>query len=252
MSRFFGKVAIVTGASSGIGRATAVLLAKECAKVVVASRREREGQQTVQLIQEANGDGIFVKTDVTKEEDIKILINTTIEKFGKLDYAFNNAGNVLSPRPLTDYTQDDFDYLCNGNLKSVWLCMKYQVPQMLKQGGGSIVNNASASGLVGAPYASIYSASKHGVIGITKSAAVEYANLGIRVNAVCPAAIHTDMFDRLISSNEDIEAKIVALHPIGRVGKSEEVANAVLWFFSDKASFVTGQSLAIDGGYTAQ
>jgi NAD(P)-dependent dehydrogenase (short-subunit alcohol dehydrogenase family) len=251
MNSFTGKVSIVTGGSSGIGRATAWALAKEGAKVVVASRREEEGQQTVRLIQEAGGEGIFVKTDVTQEEDVLTLVKTTVEVFGGLDYAFNNAG-IASAGWLTDYTKDDFDHIYNSNVKSVWLCMKYQIPEILKRGGGAIVNNASGAGLVGGPYISLYAASKHAVLGLTKSAALEYAKSGIRINAVSPGAINTDMFEQGTYGKEEVKAQVVELHPIGRVGQPQEVASAVLWLFSNGASFVIGQSLAVDGGYTVQ
>lgn len=251
MKSFTEKVAIVTGGSSGIGKIAAIALAREGAKVVVASRRTEEGQETMRLIQEAGSDGLFVKTDVTKEEDVKALVDKTVETYGRLDYAFNNAG-VEATGLLTDFTEDDFDRAFNTNVKSVWLSMKYQILQMLKQGSGAIVNNASIQGLIGVPNSSIYVASKHAVLGLTKAAALDYAKSGIRINAVSPGAIETEALERSTDGKEELKAQWAAKHPIGRVGQSEEVASAVLWLLSSEASFVIGQSLIIDGGYTAQ
>lgn len=248
MGSLTGKVVIVTGAGSGIGRTTAVAFAREGAKVVVANRREAEGQETVQLVKEIGSDGLFVKTDVTQEPDVKALVDTTVEAYGRIDYAFNNAGTEQEPAALVEQTNEAFDKIMSINVKGVWLCMKYQIPQMLKQGGGAIVNNASLYGLIGLANFGIYVASKHAVVGLTKSAALDYAKLGIRINAVNPGAIETEMYDRAFAGKEELKAEIAAKYPLGRVGQPEEIASAVLWLCSDGASFVTGQSLVIDGG----
>lgn len=249
MTLLSGKVAIVTGGSSGIGRASAILFAREKAKVVVASRREDEGQETVRLIKEAGSDGFFVKTDVAKEADVKAMVEKTIRAYGRLDYAFNNAGIEQPSTPLVEQTEETFDKVMNINVKGVWLSMKYQIPQMLKNGEGAIVNMSSAAGLVGVPTAPLYAASKHAVLGLTKSVALEYAKSGIRVNAVCPGYIQTEMAERL---DRQMQEQLIQMHPIGRGGQPEEIAEAVVWLCSDKASFVTGHSLSLDGGYVAQ
>lgn len=246
-----GKVAIVTGGSSGIGRACAIAFAREGASVVVASRREDEGQETVRLIKEAGSDGFFVKTDVAKEADVSTMVEKTVARYGRLDYAVNNAGIEQVPSPLIDQTEETFDQIININLKGVWLSMKYQIRQMLTNGGGAIVNISSAAGLVAIPGIPIYTASKHGVVGLTKAVAVEYAKQGIRVNVVCPGSIQTDMYERFAKGNAQGIEQMKQMHPIGRVGKAEEIANAAIWLCCDGASFVTGQSLAVDGGYTA-
>ena len=250
MASLSGKVAIVTGGSSGIGRATAIAFAREGAKVVVASRREKEGQETVKQVQPAGSEGFFIKTDVSKETDVSAMVEKTIATYGHLDYAFNNAGIEQIPTPLVEQTEETFDQVMDINVKGVWLCMKHQIPQMLVSGGGAIVNMSSISGMIGASGLPIYVASKHAVLGLTKSVALEYVKEGIRINAVCPAGIETDLFDR-IADNPQQRERIAAMHPIGRVGKPEEIANAVVWLCSDKASFVTGHSLTLDGGYVA-
>ena len=251
MADLTGKVVIVTGAGSGIGRTTAVAFAREGAKVVVANRRDAEGQETVRLVKEVGGDGLFVKTDVTQEPDVKALVNATVEAYGRLDYAFNNAGTEQEPAALVEQTNEAFDKIMSINVKGVWLCMKYQIPQMLKQGSGAIVNNASLYGLIGLANFGIYVASKHAVVGLTKSTALDYAKSGIRINAVNPGAIETEMYDRAFAGNEELKAEIAAKYPLGRVGQPGEIASAVLWLCSDGASFVTGQSLTIDGGLSA-
>jgi NAD(P)-dependent dehydrogenase (short-subunit alcohol dehydrogenase family) len=246
-----GKVVLVTGGTSGIGRDTAVLFAKAGAKVVIAGRREVEGKETVELVRVAGGEALFVKADVSKASEVEALVQKTVEKFGRLDIAFNNAGIEGIWVPITEQSEEDWDRTMDINLKGVWLCLKYEIRQMLKQGGGgAIVNMASAAGLVGLPGAATYSASKHGVIGLTKSAALENARKGIRVNVVCPAVIETPMAERAYSEPE-FHKFAVGLHPIGRFGRAEEVAEAVLWMCSDRASFMTGQSLVLDGGLLA-
>lgn len=246
-----GKVAIVTGGTSGIGRDASILFAQAGAKVVVAGRREVEGKETVDLVRAAGGDGLFVKTDVALAADVQALVRKTVEKFGRLDIAFNNAGIEGSLIPIVDQPEEDWDRTIDINLKGVWLCLKYEIQQMLKQGGGgAIVNMASVAGMIGSAGFATYCASKHGVMGLTKSAALETARDGIRVNVVCPAVIETPMGERIFGGPE-IRPYAIGLHPIGRFGTPMEVAEAVLWMCSDRASFMTGQSLVLDGGFLA-
>jgi NAD(P)-dependent dehydrogenase (short-subunit alcohol dehydrogenase family) len=246
-----GKVVIVTGGTSGIGRDTAVLFAKAGTNVVVAGRREAEGKETIGLIRAAGGDGLFVKTDVSRAADVRGLVQKTVEKFGRLDVAFNNAGIEGSWSPIAEQSEEDWDSTIDINLKGVWLCLKYEIQQMLKQGGGgAIVNMASVAGFIGSAGAATYCASKHGVMALTKSAALETARSGIRVNVVCPAVIETPMGERLWGAPE-AKKFALGLHPIGRFGRPEEIAEAVLWMCSDGASFMTGQSLVLDGGFLA-
>jgi NAD(P)-dependent dehydrogenase (short-subunit alcohol dehydrogenase family) len=246
-----GKVALVTGGTSGIGRDTAVLFAKAGAKVVVAGRREREGQETIELVRAAGGEGLFVKADVSKAAEVETLVKKTVEKFGHLDAAFNNAGIEGVWVPIIRQSEEDWDRTIDINLKGVWLCLKYEIRQMLKQGGGgAIVNMASIAGLVGSAGAAAYGASKHGVLGLTKAAALETARNGIRINAVCPAAVETAMAERLFGEPE-IHKATLGFHPMGRFGRPAEIAEAVVWMCSDRASFMTGQSLVLDGGFLA-
>lgn len=247
-SQWYGKVALVTGGSSGIGRATALAFARAGAKVVTASRRIAEGEETVRCIQEEGGEAMFVKTDVSKAAEVEALVNKTVDIYGQLDCAFNNAG-IAAFGPLTDMSESDWNCITDVNLKGIWLCLKYELPAMLKQGGGAIVNMASAAGVIGTAGLTIYSATKGGVIALTRAAAVEYAKSGIRINAISPGSIETDM---LASVPADLLAQAPAVHPVGRIGKPEEVAEAVLWLCSDAASFVTGHNMMIDGGCTAQ
>jgi NAD(P)-dependent dehydrogenase (short-subunit alcohol dehydrogenase family) len=246
------KVAIVTGGSSGIGRATAIALAKLGVKVVVAARRSKEGEETVRLIKEAGSDGIFVKTDVASEDEVKSLVEKTINKYDRLDYAVNNAGVGEKMRSLTDQTSDTFDQIMNVNVKGVWLSMKYEIPEMIRTAGGSIVNMSSGAGVVGFPQMAIYIASKHAVLGLTKSAALEYAKSGIRMNAVAPGGVETEMLDQTIGENRQFLETFKSMHPIGRIGNPEEIANAVAWLLSDKASFVLGHTLLVDGGIVSR
>jgi NAD(P)-dependent dehydrogenase (short-subunit alcohol dehydrogenase family) len=246
-----GKVGLVTGGTSGIGRDTAVLFAKAGAKVVVAGRREREGNETIELIRAAGGDGLFVKTDVAKAPEVETLVKKVVEKFGRLDVAFNNAGIEGVWTSIVNESEEDWDRTFDINLKGVWLCLKYEIRQMLKQkGGGAIVNMASVAGMIGLAGAAAYCASKHGVIGLTKAVALETARTGIRINTVCPAVVETPMADRLYSAPQ-VNKFVLGLHPIGRFGKPMEIAEAVLWMCSDRASFMTGQSLVLDGGFLA-
>ena len=253
MKSFENKVALVTGATSGIGRATAIAFAREGAKVVVSGRRQAEGEETVALIKKAGGEAAFVKTDVTKESDLSSLVAKTISTYGRLDAAFNNAGVEGKLGPIHEQTLENYHHIMDANVLGVVFSLKHEITVMLKQGSGAIVNNASVGGLIGFAGAGIYSASKHAVLGLTKTAALEYARQGIRVNAVSPGAIETPMFDRFTGGvGTDIHAQLKNMHPIGRTGRPEEIAEAVVWLCSDKASFVTGQSLTADGGFTAQ
>jgi NAD(P)-dependent dehydrogenase (short-subunit alcohol dehydrogenase family) len=246
-----GKVALVTGGTSGIGRESAVVFAKAGAKVVVAGRREVQGQETVELVRAVGDDSLFVRTDVSNASEVEGLVQKAVERFGRLDVAFNNAGIEGVYAPIVRQSEEDFDRTININLKGVWLCLKYEIRQMLKQGsGGAIVNMASVLGLVGSVGVSAYSASKHGVIGLTRTAALENATRGIRVNAVCPGFIETPMSDRTLRVPA-VHKFAVGCHPIGRLGKPTEVAEAVLWMCSDRASFMTGQLLGLDGGFLA-
>ena len=242
------KVAIITGGTSGIGRDAAILFAEAGAKVVVAGRREAEGNETVALIRKAGGEGIFVKTDVAKAADVQALVKKTVEKFGRVDCAFNNAGVEGAWVPIVEQNEEDFDRVIAINLKGVWLCLKYEVQQMLKQGtGGTIVNMSSVAGLIGAAGAAPYCASKHGVLGLTKAAALEYANRKIRINAVCPAVIETPMGERIFGGERREGAE--AMHPIGRFGRPREISEAVLWLCSERSSFMTGHNITLDGGF---
>ncbi|WP_210713602.1 SDR family oxidoreductase [Pseudomonas sp. MWU349] len=248
---FSGQVALVTGAANGIGQATAQAFAAQGLKVVVADLDTAGGEGTVALIRQAGGEALFVPCNVTLEADVQSLMARTIEAYGRLDYAFNNAGIEIEKGRLAEGSMDEFDAIMGVNVKGVWLCMKYQLPLLLAQGGGAIVNTASVAGLGAAPKMSIYAASKHAVIGLTKSAAIEYAKKKIRVNAVCPAVIDTDMFRRAYEADPKKAEFAAAMHPVGRIGKVEEIASAVLYLCSDGAAFTTGHALAVDGGATA-
>ena len=247
-----GKAALVTGAAAGIGRATALAFAREGAKVVVADVVVQGGEETVRMIKEKGGEAIFVKCDVSKATEVEALINKTVETYGRLDYAHNNAGIDGELAPTAECTEKNWDRVTGINLKGVWLGMKYEIPQMLKQGKGAIVNTASIAGLVGIRAMPAYVAAKWGVNGLTKTAALDYAKAGIRVNSVCPGAIHTDMVDHLREVNPEMIEAIIASEPIGRIGEPKEIADAVVWLCSDAASFITGNNMAIDGAYTSQ
>jgi NAD(P)-dependent dehydrogenase (short-subunit alcohol dehydrogenase family) len=246
-----GKVAVITGATSGIGEDAAVLFAKSGARVVLSGRRQLEGNHIADKIRSTGGDAIFVPTDVAKNADVKALIEIAVAKYGRIDVAFNNAGVEGDWIPIVDQSEEAWDYTIDINLKGVWLCLKYELQQMIRQGhGGSIVNMASVAGLMGAAGAATFSASKHGVIGLTKSAALESAGYGIRVNAVCPAVFEPDMAERAFGGIKGHDP-VRLMHPLGRFGKPMEVAEAVVWMCSDHASFMTGQSLVLDGGLLA-
>lgn len=245
------KVALVTGGGTGIGKATALKYAAEGAKVVIGNRNEAAGQAVVEQIKADGGEASFLRTDVTDEEQIKALVDHAVATYGRIDAAFNNAGVEGDLGPFTGLTNDNYDWVMGVNVKGLWQAMKYEIEAMLKTGGGAIVNNSSIAGVIGFPGASVYVASKHAVMGLTRSAALEYSAQGIRINAVNPAAIQTDMMDRFMASeNGPAHEQIVALHPIGRLGKPEEIANMVVWLSSDEASFVTGQPMLVDGGFT--
>ena len=248
---FSGKSVLVTGAAGGIGRAAALAFAREGGRVVVADVDTAGGEETVALIVKAGGEAIFVRADVSQAAQVEALVDKAVASFGRLDCAFNNAGIEIEHLPLADADEAVFDRIMSVNVKGVWLCMKHEIRQMLKQGGGTIVNTASVAGLVGAPLQPIYAASKHAVVGMTKTAAAEYGKAGIRVNSVCPGIIRTPMLDRALEREPRREKGIVKVHPIGRLGEAEEIANAALWLCSDSASFVTGHQLAVDGGLTA-
>lgn len=250
--RVAGKVALVTGGGSGIGRATALAFAREGAKVVVADVVTEGGEETVRLVNAAGGEATFVKADVAKAAEVETLIKKTVETYGRLDCAFNNAGIEGAIAPTADCTEENWDRVVDIDLKGVWLCMKYEISQMLKQGSGAIVNTASVAGLVGFQGIPAYVAAKHGVNGLTKTAALEYAKSGIRVNAVCPGVIHTPMVERAFRSSPQFGEAATALEPVGRLGKPEEIAEAVVWLCLDAASFVTGLPMAVDGGLVAQ
>lgn len=245
------KVTLVTGAGNGIGRATALAFAASGHQVVVSDIDTDGGETTVHLIRESGGTAAFVRCDVSQEDDVKALIAQTLALYGRLDCAFNNAGIDIEKSRLAEGSMAEFDAIMNVNVRGVWLCMKYQIPVMMAQGGGAIVNTGSVASLHAAPKMGIYSASKHAVIGLTKTAAVEYAKKNIRVNAVCPAIIDTEMFRRACVDEPRIAQVALAVHPVGRVGKAEEIAAAVLYLCSDAAGFTTGIALPVDGGFSA-
>ena len=249
-----GRVALVTGAASGIGRATALAFAENGAKVVVADVADEQGRQTVDQIESSGGDAIYVRADASRAHDVDRLVTAIIETYGRLDCAHNNAGIEGTTPPGTEfhtYPEDVWDQVVATNLKGVWLCMKAEIAQMLQQGGGAIVNTASVAGLVGG-FGGAYSAAKHGVVGLTKVAALDYAMRNIRVNAVCPGGIRTPMLDRVFARRPELEPAFVAGEPVGRLGRPEEIAAAVVWLCSDEASFLTGVALPVDGGWVAR
>ena len=247
---FKDKVAIVTGGASGIGRATSLAFAKQGAKVAVVDWKEND--EMVDLIKELGSEAIFIKCDVSKAEEVKAMVAEAIAAFGRLDYAFNNAGIEGTQANTLECTEQNWDKTLGINLKGIWLCMKHEIPELLKQGKGAIVNCASVAGLIGFAGLPAYVASKHGVVGLTKTTALEYAKLGIRVNAVCPGVIQTPMIDRLTGKTKEAIEQFTGLEPMGRFGLPEEIANAVVWMCSDEASFVTGHAMTVDGGFVAQ
>ena len=252
MGQLDGKVALITGAGSGIGRASALAFAREGAKVAVADIVVEGGEETVRLVKEAGGEAFFIQVDVSNAADVEAMVNTVVDTYGRIDCAYNNAGIEGRLVSTDEYPEDVFDKVIDINLTGVWLCMKYELPHMLKQGGGAIVNTASGAGLIGVAGMSAYVASKHGVVGLTKTAALEYAKSGIRVNAVCPGVIQTPMMERITADQPQLGEAVVAAEPVGRAGKPEEIAESVVWMCSDAASFVTGHAMSVDGGYVAQ
>jgi NAD(P)-dependent dehydrogenase (short-subunit alcohol dehydrogenase family) len=248
---FSGKVVLITGAASGIGRAIALAFGRAGACVVVADTSIEGGHATAAMIVESGGKALFVQSNVTRAAEVEALVEKTVNYYGRLDYAVNNAAVEEEDQPLAEADDEQFDRIMSVNVKGVWLCMKYQLRQMLKQGGGAIVNMASVSGLVGSPNRAIYGASKHAVLGLSKSAAAEYARQGIRVNALCPAAVRTPMLARMVERDPASEKKLKSAQPMGRFAEPAEIANAALWLCSDQASYVNGHELVIDGGFTA-
>jgi NAD(P)-dependent dehydrogenase (short-subunit alcohol dehydrogenase family) len=241
---FSGRVAVVTGAGAGIGRASALAFARAGAAVIVADVDERAGHETVEL---AGANARYVHVDVASSESVRAMVAAAIVHFGRLDYAHNNAGVAGAQHDVADLPEDEWDRVQGVMLRGVYLCMKYELPHLLET-GGAIVNTASGAGLVGYPGQAPYVSSKHGVLGLTKTAALEYGKQGVRVNAVCPGTVRTPMVDAA-TQLPGLEEQLIALHPIGRIGEPDEVANAVLWLCSDDASFVLGHALAVDGGY---
>jgi NAD(P)-dependent dehydrogenase (short-subunit alcohol dehydrogenase family) len=249
-TRFAGKVALVTGGSSGIGHEVCLQLARQGARVVVAARREIEGEATAAQIRAAGGEASFVTTDVTSAASVRAMVQHAIKTYGRLDIAFNNAGNTGSVmHAIVDADEADFDATVAVNLKGTWLCMKHEIPEMLRAGGGSIINCSSTAGIRGGARAAGYYSSKHGVIGLTKSVALEYATQGIRINAVCPGMTETQLILRNVAAAPEKFAAIKQKIPMGRAGSVAEISGAVLWLASDESSYVTGTVLSVDGGF---
>lgn len=251
---FIDKVALVTGAGSGIGRATAIAFARQGTRVVVSDIDPQAGEETVAHIREAGGDAIFIATNVSDAAQVKALVAQAVENYGQLDLAFNNAGLTQNSQPLAEQPTDTYDKLFDVSVRGVWLCMRAEIEQMLKQGHGNIVNMGSMSAVNGIAGLTTYTGTKHAVLGLTRGAALDYAKQGIRINAVGPGTIDTPMIERFIelAGTDKVMEPIRAAHPIGRTGRPEEVAEAVLWLCSDASSFVLGQILMVDGGYSVQ
>jgi NAD(P)-dependent dehydrogenase (short-subunit alcohol dehydrogenase family) len=247
---FTGKVAFVTGAANGIGRAAALAFAREGASVVVADVSEKGNKETARMINDLGEHALAVTCDVSRNEDVQRALNTTIQTFGRLDFAFNNAGIEYAIKPAADVTEEEWDRIIDIDLRGVFLCMKHEIPLILKQGGGAIVNTSSGAGVRGFKGGAAYVAAKHGVVGLTKAAALDYAQSNIRINAVCPGIIATPMMDRFSGGTDEGRLAVIAQEPVGRMGTAEEIAAAVVWLCSDAASFVVGSAMAVDGGQT--
>ncbi len=247
---FAGKVAFVTGAANGIGRAAALAFAREGAGVTVADVSEQGLQETARLIEQAGGRALAVRCDVSREEDVRAALDKTAEAFGRLDFAFNNAGVEQPLKPAADLTEQEWDRIVSIDLRGVFLCMKHEIPLMLRHGGGAIVNTSSGAGVKGIAGQAAYCAAKYGVVGLTKAAALDYAKADIRINAVCPGIIETPMMDRFSGGTPEGRERVIAQEPVGRMGKPEEIAASVLWLCSDAAAFVVGHAMVVDGGQT--
>jgi NAD(P)-dependent dehydrogenase (short-subunit alcohol dehydrogenase family) len=250
MKTLAGKVALVTGGTSGIGKATAIAFAAAGAKVVFSGRREEEGEDTANLIRQSGAECLFVRSDVSSQTDVQALIEKTVEHYGRLDCAFNNAGIESPTKPLHEQSVEDFDKLMAINVRGLFLCMKYQIQQMLTQGSGVIINNSSMGGIIAFAGVSAYIASKHAVMGLTRAAALDYAKQGIRINAVNPGIIATEIMNRISAAGSTTLEQFASIVPMGRLGQPEEIAATVVFLCSDAASYITGQSLLVDGGYT--